>query len=218
MAAPQHYASKEEMARDLFKVIQDDELSIGSKLAIAEQIFASWSEWWGKITSGGKQKSPNEENSGNPSHGQYWSAKALEQFRSSLPKKDTGFRFEHAVPRSILRASLGLAPESTLNRLKLTKLNFCDSKNLYAFLEKFCIGVVLLEKEQKNLDNPHDKLRSSMGETLNWSDWETNDFNPWLRYEKINKILTDKNEQGDVIIIIDRCNNYAKVDLTTQST
>ena len=78
------YRTKGEIARDVSYILSCDELHMGTKLAVVDQVFWVWSEFDGKYKGC-----------------RYWSAKA----RNSKPEKG-GLIHEHMVPRKIVREKL----------------------------------------------------------------------------------------------------------------
>lgn len=179
--ALQHYDEKIHMAEDLFAVHKDERLHFGTKIAVANQVFDSWSEWHGKIKKGGRERlarSPLLKSA----YGRYWSLGALQDLQH--PAKSNMLRFEHAVPRSILRACLNLASVRSKQKEAFCegRPDFQSADDLYQFLEQFCFGVVMTQDEQRNLDCKERGLRSSMGERLNWSKWK--EIDSWMRYRK----------------------------------
>lgn len=204
--ARQNYRDKGEMIKDLWTVLYTDTFSRGTKIAVAEEIFATWSEWYGKIWGGGldtvvKNQKPEKcaleilqkigKNQGSiPLRGRYWSKNALKAWPT--PSESKLLSFEHLVPRSELRACFSIPNVSKKNplgaTLKKPEIKFQSQQELGDFLEKFCVGVVLHSSEQKTLDGKIENggcgLRQSMPDGFCWApDFRKAD--EWARYRRL---------------------------------
>ena len=93
----------------------------------------------------------------------YWSDEALK-----IKNRQSMLIHEHVVPKKVLIDYL------------MGKQNL-SPKEIYEFLEKFCIGVVVTKAEDQTINNIG--LRSKMP-----SDWDFED--PWARYEGLNINIT----------------------------
>lgn len=97
----------------------------------------------------------------------FWSEKALTHFPIH---GESGLQHDHVIPRSVLFEEL--------KKLK-TPNNKIGKEEIYQFLNKKCIGCVLVKDE--HVFFAKDELTSSMPK-----DWDRID--PWARYRKIKKI------------------------------
>lgn len=189
-AASRHYESKRRMAEDLFRVLTHDELAFATKRAVLEQIQIEWPEWYGKFDSAARKRTwlPQASQRDVPatltSYGKapkagcpYWSKSALEAYNKDDPR--TVYQFEHAVPRSVIREHvIGQSPytrrESTEKQSEPWRPPFTNADEVYDFLDRRCIGVVVLTTESDLLP------RSTFPGKL--ADWHNVD--PWARYRR----------------------------------
>lgn len=93
----------------------------------------------------------------------YWSEEALK-----IKNSQAQLIHEHVVPKKVLIGYL----------MEKTKLS---AQEIYKFLEKFCIGVVITKDEDQKINN--EGLRSKMP-----NDWDYED--PWARYKGLNINIT----------------------------
>lgn len=210
------------MAKWLFNVLNNDETPQWVKRSVAEQVFVFWSEFDGKFmekpkkTHDIKYKLPNEyegQSINIRSSSGYWSRAALECVKNFDNSKDTKLElhFEHIVPRGILRRCLGINGDIDLPDHYPKK--FKSEDDLYNFLERYCVGVVITKDEQGCLDKKDDGgcgLRDVMEyldeakqreKHLMWSEWQHDSKtpDPWHRYAILRRTMVQKN-MPDLII------------------
>lgn len=189
-AASRHYESKRRMTEDLFRVLQQDEFAFATRRAVLEQIQIEWPEWYGKFDAAARKRSWLRHTSRSdvsatlvsyhkvPTTGcPYWSQSALEAYNKDEPR--AVYHFEHAVPLSVIRDYvIGPSPykESKATEMPFEpwRSPFMNANEVYDFLERLCIGVVMLRQESDLLP------KSTFPGTL--ADWRNVD--PWARYRR----------------------------------
>jgi len=185
--APQFYDSKKDMAKDLCQVLNDKSLAFGTKRAVLEHVQAAWPEWDGKfdrfpgdahargVDSRRINQSKHYSYERVPEGCRYWSAGALEQWLQGN-RKQGEYRFEHVVPRGVVREFL-LGPMGG-DASARWRVPLRSGKATFNFLDQFCIGAVITREEDARLATctfPGDLAAPKV--------------DPWARYKVLN--LTD---------------------------
>jgi hypothetical protein len=178
------------MARDLFRVTADKCLAYGTKEAVLEQIMEDWPEWAGKFDKfawpeyaairGVNLKRPESvyyDWNNVPGGCSFWSVGALARWQGGVHScsKET-YHFEHVVPRNVIR-NFVVGPFSFETSDEAWQVPFSSEGDTYKFLEKVCIGAVILPEENNLLDQ-----RGFSGDLAKWQD-----IDPWERYNEVNR-------------------------------
>ncbi|SAL49393.1 hypothetical protein [Caballeronia concitans] len=180
------------MANDLFNVLATDAFSFGTKRAVVEQVLADWPEWYGKHDRPVRGRTwPMAKNARDEANAiarqsaerplagcPFWSAGALKAYSASQPRDV--YRFEHVVPRSVVRDFLlGQSPAAKQSDASpaAPPYRFTSVPEAKEFLDRVCIGAVILKSEDAWL------ARSSIEGSLH--DWRSLD--PWSRYRRAAK-------------------------------
>ena len=118
------YRTKDEICGDLAFVLACEELHIGTRLCVVDQVFWVWSEWDGKHR-GCK----------------LWSAKAREVAEQVGKGPLRGILIhEHLVPKKLIREKLLALPSPSAVEIRI-------------LLDAWCIGVVVTKEEDKRLND-----------------------------------------------------------------
>jgi hypothetical protein len=178
--APQYYNSKDDMAKDLFYILNVNSLEFATKRAVLEHITAALPEWDGKfdrfpsdadkrgIDTKRVTVSDHYNYTRVPDGCRFWSARALAHWVDD--NRDEGdYRFEHLVPRNVRSFVLDREAES--------QVPFSNVAHTRQFLECVSIAAVILADEDLLLDQ-----RSFPG------DLAAPDVDPWGRYRVANQI------------------------------
>ncbi|WP_321935184.1 hypothetical protein [Paraburkholderia sp. J8-2] len=182
--------TKRDIANDLFRIITNCDLAYATKLAVLEHVLAVWPEWSGKFDRFVRANHAVEREldmrrvsrteyyqySKVPDGVRYWSKSALAAWADGARESSKRFRFEHVVPRSVIRSYvLGPSPykrgssESWQGPLK----SISDTR---AFLETVCLGAIILRTEDKDLEP------IEFSEDISrWGDMDV-----WVRYREAN--------------------------------
>ena len=155
--------TKKQIIGDMVKIINNDDLSYGTKYFCLHDAIWKWTEHEGKLEAG-----PRTERTGCP----YWSEGALSliEKRNKRPGLGALLRHEHVVPRvMVVDKILGFPPAS----------ESWTEKKLAALFKKFCVGVVVTTAEDVELSKSFHKVMPT--------GWTWSKGSPWARY-KANKL------------------------------
>ncbi len=151
--------SKVEMARDAAIVMNTDELHLETKHAVLRDVAWRWTTFHGKYE-------------GCP----YWTPAARQQFAA---RGINGLRHEHAVPKIlVIKRLLGLASPDVKN---------VDETDVYQTCERFLIGVVITQEEDRILSKSFFKKMPPEFDDPASPHYQ----DPWLRYRKCRIAVVD---------------------------
>lgn len=156
------FREKGVIAKDIFTIINNNELHYGTKYYCVHNAIGIWTELDGKFEGGVEKK-------GCP----YWSENALKVVREIKDRSQIKklLRHEHIVPRIVLiDRILGIPPHGK-------NITCWTAQEIEDFLNRFCIGaIVTKDDDDKKLNLLHKKCMPE-----NWN-WDTPSPDPWARY------------------------------------